>query len=115
MLVLFSLSFYSYNYGRSELPLIEKVKSNLNKMTPFPYLKVESFDSDIIISKDNSYIAVINDLDFNLLAKSKFEPKVLDLKKKEGEEEKDKNIGIPNNIFEQIDLISFINRYFWIK
>ena len=57
LLVLFSLSFYSYNYGRSELPLIEKVKSNSNKVTSFPYLKVESFDSDIIISKDkwNNY------------------------------------------------------------
>ena len=57
LLVLFSLSFYSYSYGRSELPLIEKVKSNSNKVTSFPYLKVESFDSDIIISKDkwNNY------------------------------------------------------------
>ena len=60
MVVIFSLSFYSYNYGRSELPLIEKVKSNSNKMTSFPYLKVESFNADIIISKDkwNNYWSV---------------------------------------------------------
>ena len=57
LLTLVSFSYYSYNYGRSELPLIEKVKSNLNKVTSFPYLKVVSFDSDIIISKDkwNNY------------------------------------------------------------
>ena len=60
LLVIFSLSFYSYNYGRSELPLIEKVKSNSNKMTSFPYLKVERFNADIIISKDkwNNYWSV---------------------------------------------------------
>jgi hypothetical protein len=60
------------------------------------------------ISKANCYVAVINDLDFNLLEKSKFEPKVLDFKTKE---ENDKNIDISNNLFKKIDLISFINRY----
>ena len=53
LLVLFCLSYYSYTYGRSELPLIEKVKSNLNKVFPFPYLKATGYESDIIIFFDN--------------------------------------------------------------
>ena len=60
MVVIFSLSFYSYNYGRSELPLIEKVKSNSNKMTSFPYLKTVAYEQEKIIFKDkwNNYWSV---------------------------------------------------------
>lgn len=57
LLVLFCLSYNSYYHGKSELSLTEKVKSNVNKVTSFPYLKATSYDSDIIVFKDkwNNY------------------------------------------------------------
>ena len=77
---------------------------------------LESFLFYLNISKSNCEIAVINDLDFSLLDKSKFEPKFEPkfeikggfLQKEKGKEDKNKDIS--NNILQQIDLVSYINQ-----
>jgi hypothetical protein len=77
---------------------------------------LESFLFYLNISKSNCYIAVINDLDFSLLNKSKFVPKDIfvqkekeksDTKKKEYQ---DKNIDMSDNILQQLDLVGYINK-----
>jgi hypothetical protein len=76
---------------------------------------LESFLFYLNISKSNCEIAVINNLDFSLLDKSKFESKdIFFQKEKNNSDKKNKNknkkIDIPGNILQQLDLASYINQ-----
>ena len=52
LLILFALSFYSFDHGKSEKSLKKKVELTKNSINSFPYLRVISLDSDIIELQD---------------------------------------------------------------
>jgi len=52
IIILFCLSIYSYNYGRSEMALKGKVRKNFNQINSFPYLKTVAYEKEHIIFKD---------------------------------------------------------------
>ena len=52
IIILFCLSIYSYNYGKSEITLMAKVEKNFNQINSFPYLKTVAYEKEHVIFKD---------------------------------------------------------------